>query len=473
MNTHELALLSMHELAGLVRRREVRVTELVQGYLARIDELDAQLNSYITVCREEALSAAAACDSEIEKGNYRGPLHGMPIALKDQLYTKGIRTTNGSYVFKDFIPEQDATVVRKLKDAGAVILGKLNMSEFAIGGTRQFPFGTPRNPWNVEYTTGESSAGSGAAVAASLCAASLGEDTGGSGRYPASACGIVGLRATLGRISRVGMRSLSWSCDMVAPMARTVRDCALLTNVIAGDDPEDPVSVDIPVPDYTSELDLGVRGMKIGVIRELFAEGAVSGEVRLAIENALAVYRGLGATVVEVSVPAARLAAEIFVCTGDVDCGVALRDILRDHAAALDSQTRIRLTSALLGSASMYQTAQKARNLLARQMREALKSVDVLVSATIPDPPQTIASIQETFDSAPDAVRRMYRVRSSFMVYPLARLPAVSVPCGFSKIGLPLGLQIGGRSFEEGTILRVAQALESATDFHTRRPPVS
>lgn len=472
MNTGELALLSMHELATLVRRREVRVTELVEGYLARIDELDPQLNSYITVCREEALGAASTCDTEIDNGNYRGPLHGMPIALKDQIYTKGIRTTNGSLVFKDWVPERDATVVRKLKDAGAVVLGKLNMSEFAIGGTRHFPFGTPRNPWNVEYTTGESSAGSGAAVAASLCAAALGEDTGGSGRYPASACGVVGLRATLGRISRVGMRSLSWSCDMVAPMGRTVRDCALLTNAIAGDDAEDPVSVDIPVPDYTRELDLGVRGMRIGVIRELFEESAISAEVRLAIENALAIYRELGATTVEVSVPAARLAAEIFVCTGDVDCGVALRDILRDHASELDSQTRTRLTSALLGSALLYQTAQKARNLLAQQIREALKSADVLVSATIPDPPQKIASIQQRFDSAADVVQRMYRIRSSFMVYPLARLPAVSVPCGFSSNGLPLGLQIGGRSFQEGTILRVAQALESATDFHMRHPAV-
>jgi len=473
MNSGELALLSMHELGALVRRRQVRVTEIVEGYLARIDELDSRLNSYITVCREEALAAAAACDQEIANGDYRGPLHGMPIGLKDQINTKGIRTTNGSSVYKEWIPEKDAAVVTRLKRAGAIILGKLNMSEFAMGGTRLFPFGTPRNPWNVEYTTGESSAGSGAAVAASLCAAALGEDTGGSGRYPASACGVVGLRATLGRISRSGVRSLSWSCDMVAPMGRSVRDCALLTNVIAGDDPEDPVSVDIPVPDYTAELDRGVRGMKIGVIRELFEEDAVSEEVRLSIENALAVYRESGATVVDVSVPAARLASEIFVCTGDVDGGVALRDVLRNHAVELDSNTRTRLTSALLGSALLYQTAQTARNVLAQQMRDALKVVDVVVSATIPDPPHKLAEIQERFENAADVVQRMYRTRSSFMVYPLARLPAVSVPCGFSSEGLPLGLQIGGRSFDESTILRVAQTLESATDFHTMRPGVS
>ncbi len=473
MNTEELARLSMHELAGLVQNREVRVTEIVEGYLARIDALDHQLNSYITVCREQALSTASSCDKEIGNGIYKGPLHGMPIALKDQIHTRGIRTTNGSIVFKDWIPDRDATVVRKLKAAGAVVLGKLNMSEFAVGGTRHFPFGTPRNPWNVEYTTGESSAGSGAAVAASLCAAALGEDTGGSGRYPASACGVVGLRATLGRISRVGVTPLSWSCDMIAPIGRTVRDCALLTQVVAGDDPDDPVSIDTPVPDYTRDLDLGVRGMSIGLIRELFEENSVGEEVRIAVKEAMAVYRELGATIVEVSVPAAKLAAEILVCTGDIDCGVALRSVLRNHSSELDSNTRTRLTSALLGSASLYQTAQKARNLLAHQMREALKAVDVVISATIPDPPQKIASFEQRFDSAADVVKRMYRVRSSFMIYPLARLPAVSVPCGFSSNGLPLGLQIGGRSFQEGTILRVAQAIESATGFHKRRPPVS
>jgi Asp-tRNA(Asn)/Glu-tRNA(Gln) amidotransferase A subunit family amidase len=270
MLSEELLYAPITRLAGLLARREVSPVELTQAYLDRTQALDGQLHAYITICADAALTAARQAEADIARGAYRGPLHGIPVAVKDQILTKNIRTTGGSKIFAAQIPCEDATVVRRLYEAGAVLLGKLNLSEFAFGGTRAHPYGTPHNPWDLDYSPSGSSSGSGVAVAAALCTAALGEDTGGSVRMPAAACGIVGLRPTFGLVSRHGVMPACWSMDTAGPMTRTVEDCAIVLQAIAGFDPLDPLSSHLPIPDYRPGLGEGVRGMRIGVIRELF-----------------------------------------------------------------------------------------------------------------------------------------------------------------------------------------------------------
>jgi len=473
MTRDELAFLPLAQLGELLRSRAVSPVEVTQLYLDRIERIDGQLHSYITVCQDEALAAARQAQDDIGLGKYRGPLHGVPYATKDQMYTRGIRTTGASRVFKDFVPDCNATVIEKMSDAGAVLLGKLNLSEFALGGTREFYYGTPRNPWNTDYTPGESSSGSGIAVASGLCCVALGEDTGGSVRYPASNCGIVGLRPTTGRVSRYGLMPLSWSMDTAGPMGRTVHDVALLLEVIAGFDPKDPTSVDIPVPRYSSSLGKSVKGLRIGCIRELLEGEACHPDVRTAINNAIDVLRDIGASVEEVSVPLVSYVAQMLACVLEVDLAGAMEHIVRTRGDEIDNQSRTRCLAGMLAPAYVYQRGLKARNALARQLREKLKEFDVLVSPTMPDPPRTIASFEPRFASEANVVERMYRLRSVMGTYPLARLPAISVPCGFSSGGLPIGLQIGGRPFDESTLIQVAHAFESVTDYHLKRPPVS
>lgn len=473
METEELSFLSVAKLGNLLRNREISPVELVEQYLGRIERFDSELHSYITVCSDEALDTSRKAREEIAQGKYRGPLHGVPIAIKDQICTKDIRTTGGSLVFKNWIPEYDATVSQKLKEAGAILLGKLNLSEFALGGTKVFPYGMPRNPWNTKYTPGESSSGSGIAVASGLCSVALGEDTGGSVRGPASCCGIVGLRPTTGRVSRYGMLPLSWSMDTAGPMTRNVEDSALLLNTIAGYDPKDPTSIDVPVPEYTAALRDDLKGMRIGYIREFLEGNACHSEVSRAIEQSKDVFRGLGASVQEVSVPLVSLVAQTIACVLETGLAGALEDIARTRSRELDTNTRTRYLAALLAPSYIYQRGQKARNLIAQQLLEKLKEVEVLVSPTLADPPREIAFSTPISESEANVVERMDRLRSITGTYSLARLPAISIPCGFSSNGLPIGLQIGGMPFAEDTLLRVAYAFESATEFHLKRPPVS
>ena len=270
-NTSEIPFLSASSTAAEIRSKGVSSVEVVQAYLNRIDRLDSTLKAYITVCREEALASASRLDSDLGKGQNLGPLAGVPVAVKDQYQTAGILTTNGSKVYQDFIPTQDSTVVSRIKQAGGVLLGKLNLSELAMGGTEQPPWGIPGNPWDLERTPGESSSGSGVALAAHLCAASMGEDTGGSGRGPASYCGVVGLRPTFTRITRYGMTPMCWFMDAAAPMTKTVEDCALLLGTVAGYDPNDPCTSRRAVPDYTAGLGKGISGLRVGLIRELLS----------------------------------------------------------------------------------------------------------------------------------------------------------------------------------------------------------
>ena len=279
MDKNELPFIPATELSAMIKSRQVSSLEATEAYLDRIGQIDGKLNSYITVCRDEAMADARRAQEEIASGDYRSPMHGVPVAVKDQVYTRGIRTTGGSAILEDFVPEEDATVIARLKSAGAVMLGKLNMSEFAMGDAFHHPYGRPHNPWDLSRNPGTSSSGSGAATAAFLCATSLGEDTGGSIRGPAAFCGLAGMRPSWGRVSRYGVLGASWSMDAVGPISRTVADCAMTLGVIAGYDPKDPYTWDTPVPDYLARLDGNIGGLKLGVIKERVYTDAVEPEI--------------------------------------------------------------------------------------------------------------------------------------------------------------------------------------------------
>ena len=473
MDNNEIAFLSAAETAKAVRAGELTPENAVQAYLDRIDRLDSRLAAYITVTREEALDAARQVEWRLSGGGDPGPLCGVPVAIKDQFWTDGILTSNGSRVYRDFVPNEDATIVRRLKEAGATLLGKLNLSELAMGGTQEPPWGIPANPWDLDRTPGESSSGSGVALSAHLCAASIGEDTGGSGRGPAAYCGVVGLRPTFARVSRYGMTHMCWFMDAAAPMTKTVEDCAIVLGVIAGYDERDPYTSQRPVPDYTATLREGVRGLRVGLIRELHQSPDMHPEVREAIEKALDTLRGLGAEVREVSIPLVELAGAIFVGIADTEGAGARDEILRTRADELDQASRTRLLSASLVPFKVYNRAAKARVLLRRQFMTALDDVDVLVSPTSPYPAPLHTALTARFENAEDVRARFFFRRAYTGCYSLTALPAISIPGGFTRDGLPIGLQLGARPFAEETLFRAAYAYEQATDWHTRIAPAA
>ena len=337
MSADPLAEKSATELAGLLDGGKVSSVELVEAYLRRIERLNPSLNAYITVCAEEALEAARQSDAARAAGTTRGPLHGIPVAVKDQMHMRGLVTTAGGFL--DAVAKNDSTVVARLRGASAILLGKLNLSEFAFGGNIQHPFGTARNPWNVERQPGHSSSGSGVAVAASLCAAAIGEDTGGSIRIPAAWCGVTGLRPTWGRVSRHGIQPVCWSMDQAGPMTKTAEDCALVYEGIAGHDPNDPYTLPDPVEHFRPQPDLG--GLKVGIIRESLENPLTEPEVRAAVEKA-------GAAVSEVSLPLATDAGVISASIGDSDGAFVHRHWLRSRAEDYDEVTRRRLLAASL-----------------------------------------------------------------------------------------------------------------------------
>jgi aspartyl-tRNA(Asn)/glutamyl-tRNA(Gln) amidotransferase subunit A len=446
---------------------------VVEASLARIGRLNPSLRAYITVTAEAALSKAREAERKLQTGNASGPLFGVPVAIKDQFWTRGVLTTNGSRAYRDFIPSEDATVTTRLERAGAILLGKLSMSELALGGTRSPAFGITRNPWDPERTPGESSSGSGVALAADLCAASVGEDTGGSGRGPAAYCNVVGLRPTYTRVSRHGLMPACWFFDQAAPMTKRVEDCAVVLGAIAGHDPKDPSTSQRPVPDYSASLAIGIRGLRVGVIRELHEHRDVHPEVRGAVEAALETMRGLGAEVREVSIPLLNLAGAIYIAIGDTEAAGACDELLRRCPEMLDPASRTRLQAASLVPFKVYNRAMKARVLLRRQFMAALSHVDVLVSATSPYPAPKHVDLTAPFADKDDLRARFFFRRSYTGSYALTALPAISVPCGFTsdRLPLPIGLQIGARPFAEDMVLRVAHAYEQATTWHQRRPP--
>lgn len=468
----DLAFAPVTELVRLVRERKVSPVELVRMYLERIDRWDDRLHAYVTVSRDAALEQAKEAEAAVTRGDPLGPLHGIPIGVKDQFLTRGIRTTNGMRTLAEFVPDEDATAVTRLRDAGAIVLGKLNMPEGGMLGTRDWPYGQPRNPWNTDHEAGASSTGGGIAAAAGLCAAALGEDTGGSIRNPASYCGVVGMRPTWGRVSRHGILPIVWSMDTAGPMTRTVADAAVIMRTIAGHDLKDVFTARLPVPDYEGALDGNVRGMRIGVIREYFESGLLDRETAETVRAAAAVFGRVGAQVEEVSLPMILLAGVIFCAIADSGSAVQHRRELLTQPDLIDAGPRRRMLAASLLPVALYYKVEQARNLMRDQVRAALERFDVLVCPSAPGPAGRIDRAQVATWTTEDLIKFWQR-GSHTSPFSLAAVPALSMPCGFTASGLPIGMQIVGRPFGEGTVLRAAHAYETNSEAHTKRPPLS
>jgi aspartyl-tRNA(Asn)/glutamyl-tRNA(Gln) amidotransferase subunit A len=466
MERSEIPFLTVAELSELIRSGEVSPVDVTEAYLNRVEALNNDIRAYLTVTPELARQAAREAAEEIEGGNYRGPLHGVPLSVKDQIYTEGVRTTIGTPVFDEFVPEYDATVIARLKEAGAILLGKLNMTEFATTGLSH-QFDPPRNPWDRDRSCGGSSSGSGAATAAFMAAATLGEDTGGSVRFPAAWSGVAGIRPTWGLVSRYGVAPGVRSMDTVGPLAHTVEDCAIVLQVIAGHDPNDRLTRQEAPPDYRAALTGNVDGLRIGVLREALYADAVEPAVKQSILDAGNVLSKMGAEVEEVSVPIAAHAGTI--SSGiRVEAPTTYRDLLYNRPQDLGHDNRVGYMVNAIMPAPYYYKAIRLRTLLRAEMLEALGKYDLLISPTTGVPAQ-LRTPDPTITSKGEVSRTpwMFTTASS-----LANLPALSVPCGFSEEGLPFSLQITGRPFEEATVLRAGHAYEQATEWHTQRPPV-
>ena len=471
MDKKELPFLTASQLSNLIETKEISPVEATEAYLDRIEEVDPKLNSYITITGEQAFESARQAEQEIAAGKHRGPLHGVPMAVKDQFNTAGVLTTGGSRILKDNVPSEDATVIAKLKEAGAVMLGKLNMSEFAMAEIYYHPYGTPRNPWDLERNPGTSSSGSGAATAAFLCSTSLGEDTGGSIRGPANFSGLVGLRPTHGRVSRYGVLGGSWSMDTVGPISRSVEDAAITIQAIAGYDTKDTYSWDVPVPDYRSALTGDIQGIKMGVIQERMDSPNLDPEFRETVAKAISVLGELGASSEDVSIPLAPNAGALTMSILNVEWANLHRPLFEPNFDELDHNNKIRFLTGSIIPAQAYYKAQKIRAVLRQQILDALEKVDVLVLPTGPVTAPLVESVPG-IESKEHSLTGLAGRISFTGPFNLAGTPAISVPCGFSAAGMPMGLQIVGKPFDEETVLRVAHAYEQNTDWHNCRAPI-
>ena len=468
----ELCYWTITELAAKIQAKEISPVEVTRAQFDRIERLDPSLNAYLTVLSEPAMGEARTAEQEIARGHYRGPLHGVPVAVKDLFETQGVKTTAGSVILKDYVPARDATVLARLRQQGAVVLGKLNLHEFAYGGTGVNPhYGTSKNPWALDRIPGGSSSGSGVAVAAGLAFGALGTDTGGSVRMPASLCGIVGLKPTYGRCSRAGIIPLAWSLDHPGPMVRSVADAALMLNAMAGHDPRDPATVRRAVPDYTQGLTNDLRGVRIGVPRLVLWEGLdpeVEAVMDGAVQQLTRLGGRLGARLEEVTLPQMRhavLASSIIIGAE----GAAYHyEWLRTAAEQYGEDVRLRLKQGALLPAAAYFKAQRLREAIRRELDAALTHVDVLLTPTLPIATPTIERCTVTPGMPlPPELLHIPRLTRPFN---LTGHPVISVPCGFTQSGMPVGMQIIGRAFDEVTVLRVAQAYEQATPWHRQHP---
>ena len=470
MANNDIYYTSASELGERIRRRELSPVEVVEAHLARIEALEPRLNSFITLMADDARAAARQAESELERGEYRGPLHGIPLGIKDAYDTRGVRTTYGCEFFKDHVPEEDSTTVAKLRDAGAIALGKLNLHtlEFGPSGENGY-FGNMHNPWDISRLTGGSSGGSGAAVAAGECTIATGSDSGGSVRIPASLCGIVGLKTTFGLLSRHGLMGLSPTMDHHGPMARTVEDCALMLGAIAGYDPKDSGMARQPVADYRSALTGDVKDVRIGVVREFF-EVPIDSEVNAAVKAAMDTLEKLGAAVVDVSWPMYLHSGPVSTAILVADTANSLRDLVMKHGDKVETAVRSRIESGFFIPVSKYLQAQRGRALVDRESYDLLKEVDILAGPTLPITAPVIGDrhVQVGDTTMPTNAALLQYTRA----YNLNGLPTISVPCGFSDSGLPIGLQLAGRAFDESTVLRVAHAYEQATPWGERHPPL-
>jgi aspartyl-tRNA(Asn)/glutamyl-tRNA(Gln) amidotransferase subunit A len=463
MPSDDLAYAGIRELGRRFRSGALSPVELTTFLLRRIERLEPTLHAFVTVTSDRALADAKAAEAAIARGDRR-PLLGVPVAYKDLYATRGVRTTAGSALLEDWVPDDDATCVTRLQDAGCVMLGKLITHEFAWGiQTPGHRFPPARNPWSRDHIPGGSSSGSGAALAAGLCAGALGSDTGGSIRGPAAFSGIVGLKPTYGRCSRAGVVTLSWTLDHTGPMARTVEDCAYQLQALAGHDPLDPASSRAPVADYLAALGQPIRGLAIGVpSREFFLEGT-DPEVAAAFEASLATFRSLGADVRDVAIPHISDTPLFMVILASEAFAYHERDI-RERPWLYGELLRDRLLHGGLYTGAEYVQAMRLRERLRREMRDALRTVDLLATPTMPKPAPTFAGAYDRQAGFP---------RSNTPPFNLSGLPALALPCGFTGSGLPISLQLAGRPFDEATVLRAGHAYEQATEWHTRRPTLA
>ncbi len=452
---------TIRELGARYRKREVSPVEVTRALLARIEKLDPALHAFVTLTPERALADARAAEEALRKGDTR-PLLGIPIGHKDIYLSRGIRTTGGSALFADWVPEDESTVVRRWHEAGTVLMGKLITHEFAFG--LQFPghrFPPARNPWNVEHIPGGSSSGSGAALAAGFVHGATGSDTGGSIRGPAAFCGITGLKPTYGRVSRAGVMTLSWTLDHTGPMARTAEDCAYLLQGMAGHDARDPASSTRPLDDYVAALDGNVRGLRIGVPRNYFFDG-VDPQIVHAFDEALGVLEKLGAEVRDLTIPSFDLSRAFFLIMVTEAFAYHEQD-LRTHPELYGEVLRERMLTGALVTGAEYVQAQRIRMQICADVAGVMKTVDVLATPTTITPATPFKVAYDPDFGFP---------RSNMAPFNLTGQPTLALPCGFSSAGLPLGFQVGGRAFEETTVLRLGHAYQRATDWHTRRPPV-
>ena len=466
--TEELISHSISELAPLLQKRAISPVELFDATIRNIHRLQPKLNSFISVSEEEGRKAAARAEEEIRQRHYRGPLHGIPISIKDLFATRGVRTTAGSKVLANWIPDYDATAVAKLHEAGMVMVGKTNMHEFAYGVTNDNPFyGPARNPWDATRVPGGSSGGSGAAVASSQCIASLGSDTGGSIRIPSSSCGVVGLKPTYGRVSRHGAIPLSWSLDHVGPITKTVKDAAIFLSAIAGPDLRDPSSSSRPVSNYEKEMIGDVRGLRFGIPKQYFFEH-VDAEIDRAVREAINKLAALGMKTIEIDIPGLENCSAMEAHINLAEATSYHEPYLKKQADDYGAGVRTDLEAGRFLLATDYVKSQRARTWLQQNFNRAFERVDVIVSPTLPAFPPVVG---EVWVQSGDLREHIIDASLRFNIpYDLTGLPAITVPCGFSRSGLPIGFQIAGRAFDESTILKVAHAYEQATDWHRTKP---
>jgi len=475
----ELFRLGITEIRGLIERKEASPAEVLDSFLGRIGAVEERLGAFVTVTRDEARGMASEPRA--------GALSGVPLAVKDNMCTRGIRTTCSSKILENFVPPYESTATARLREAGCVLVGKTNLDEFAMGSsTENSGFHITRNPWDLERIPGGSSGGSAAAVAADECAGALGSDTGGSIRQPAALCGVVGMKPTYGRVSRYGLVAFASSLDQIGPITKTVRDAAALLGVISGVDRRDSTSAPVDVPDFAAAIGKDIKGLRVGVPKEYFIEG-MDPEVEAAVRKAIARLESLGAEAVEVSLPHTgyAVAAYYILATSEASSNLARydgvkygfrarggRDLLemymetRARGFGAEVKRRIMLGTFALSSGyyeAYYRKAQQARTLIKRDFDEALAKVDVIATPTTPETAFRIG--EKTADPL-----RMYLSDIFTISVNLAGSPAISVPCGFSASGLPVGLQIIGRHFDEPTVLRVAHAYEQSEEWHGRRP---
>jgi aspartyl-tRNA(Asn)/glutamyl-tRNA(Gln) amidotransferase subunit A len=483
----ELYQRTIHELHDMLKKGEITAQAVAESVLNRIKAVDGKVSAYITVTEEVALRQAEEADRRIKAGGTSSPLLGIPIAIKDNMCTDGIKTTCASKILGNFKPPYDATVVQKLKQAGYVLCGKPNMDEFAMGSsTENSGFFVTKNPWDLGRIPGGSSGGSAAAVAADECIGSLGSDTGGSIRQPAACCGVVGLKPTYGRVSRYGLVAFASSLDQIGPITKDVTDTAILMNIISGHDPKDSTSANIAAPDFTRALKKDVKGMKIGMPREYFIEG-MDREVEKAVKDAVKSLEGLGATVVEVSLPHTSYAVATYyiLATSEASSNLArydgvkygfraqgAKDLLdtylqtRSQGFGSEVKRRIMLGTYALSAGyyeAYYKKGQQVRTLIKRDFDEAFKTVDVIATPTAPTAAFKIG------EKSADPLQ-MYLSDIFTISVNLAGIPGISIPCGFTSGNLPVGLQLLGRHFDEESIIRAAYAYEQATEWHRRRP---